>query len=122
VYETQIFVDCDKREQQKVLSFTNNTENFIFGVPLHYEVSGYGLEDKRRRFDPRQRRKDFLSSLCVQTGSGVHPASCTMGTGGLFPGAKAGPGRDADHSPPSSAEVENEYELYFLSPTRLRGM
>jgi hypothetical protein len=27
---------------------------------------------------------------------------------GEFPGAKARPGRDADHSPPSSAEVENE--------------
>jgi hypothetical protein len=39
-----------------------------------------------------------------------------MGTGGPFPGAKARPGRDADHSPPSSAEVENEYELYLLSP------
>jgi hypothetical protein len=33
----------------------------------------------------------------------LSPASCTMGTGG-----KARPGRDADHSPPSSAEVENE--------------
>jgi hypothetical protein len=47
-------------------------------------------------------------NLCVQTGSGTHPASCTMGTGGPFPGAKARPGRDADHSPPSSAEVVNE--------------
>jgi hypothetical protein len=28
--------------------------------------------------------------------------------GGPFPGTKARPGRDADHSPPSSAEVENE--------------
>jgi hypothetical protein len=37
-----------------------------------------------------------------------------MGTGGLFPGGKARPGRDADHSPPSSVEVENE-ELYLLS-------
>jgi hypothetical protein len=35
-------------------------------------------------------------------------ASCPMGTGGPFPGAKAQPGRDADHSPSSSAEVENE--------------
>jgi hypothetical protein len=25
-----------------------------------------------------------------------------------YPGGKARPGRDADHSPPSSAEVENE--------------
>jgi hypothetical protein len=42
------------------------------------------------------RAKDFSSSLCVQTGSRAHPASCTMGTGG------------PDHSPPSSAEVVNE--------------
>jgi hypothetical protein len=37
-------------------------------------------------------RKDFPSSLCVQTGSGAHPASCTMGTRGPFPGAKGGRG------------------------------
>jgi hypothetical protein len=42
--------------------------------------------------------------------------------GGPFPGGKARPGRDADHSPPSSAEVENEYELYLLSPERHRGV
>jgi hypothetical protein len=52
--------------------------------------------------------EDFPSNLCVQTGSGAHPVSCTMGTGGPFPGGKARPGRDADHSPPSSAEVVNE--------------
>jgi hypothetical protein len=45
-----------------------------------------------------------------------------MGTVGLFPGAEARPGRDADHSPPSIAEVENEEELYPLSPKRLRGV
>jgi hypothetical protein len=32
-------------------------------------------------FDPRQRQKDFSSSLSVQTGSGSHPASYTMGIG-----------------------------------------
>jgi hypothetical protein len=52
--------------------------------------------------------KDFSCSFCVQTGSGAHPASCPMGTGGPFPGGKARPGSDADHLPPSSAEVENE--------------
>jgi hypothetical protein len=45
-------------------------------------------------------------SAHVQTGPGVHPASCTMGTG-VFPGVKR-PGRGADHPPLSSAEVENE--------------
>jgi hypothetical protein len=29
--------------------------------------------------------------------------------------------RDADHSPASSAEVVNEYELYLLSPCACRG-
>jgi hypothetical protein len=71
-------------------------------------VSGYDLDDRAITFDPRQRPKNFSSILCVQTGSGANPASCTMGTGGPFPGAKVRPGRDADHSHPSSDEVENE--------------
>jgi hypothetical protein len=50
--------------------------------------------------------EDFSSSPCVQT---LHPSSYPMGTGGgPFPGGKARPGRDADHSPPSCAEVKNE--------------
>jgi len=36
--------------------------------------------------------KDSSSSLCVQTGSEAHPASCTMGTGGPFPGVNRGLG------------------------------
>jgi hypothetical protein len=52
--------------------------------------------------------KDFSSSLCVQTSSEAHPACCTMGTGGPFRRGKARPGHDADHAPPSSAEVKNE--------------
>jgi hypothetical protein len=31
-----------------------------------------------------------------------------MGAVGPFPEAKARPGRDADHSPPSSSEVDSE--------------
>jgi hypothetical protein len=65
---------------------------------------------------------DFSSSPYVQTGCGAHPASYPMGTGGSFAGGKALPGRDTDHSPPSSAEVKNEYELYLLSPTCFHGM
>jgi hypothetical protein len=52
--------------------------------------------------------EDFSSNLCIQTGSGAHPASYTVGTGGSFPGGKARPGRDADHSPPSSVVVKKE--------------
>jgi hypothetical protein len=71
-------------------------------------VSDYGLDDRAIGVRSPAGIKDFSSSLCVQTGSGAHPDSCTMGTGGPFPGGKARPGRDADHSSLSSAEVVNE--------------
>jgi hypothetical protein len=51
---------------------------------------------------------DFSSSLFVQTGSGADLASCPMGIGGPFPGGKARPECDADHSSLSSAEAKNE--------------
>jgi hypothetical protein len=59
-------------------------------------------------FDPRQRQKVFSSSICVQTGYRAHLASCPVGIGGPFHRAKAQPGRDADHSSPSHAKVNNE--------------
>jgi len=34
----------------------------------------------------------------------------------FFPGGKVRPGRDADPSPLSSAEVKNRVELYLYSP------
>jgi len=34
----------------------------------------------------------------------------------VFPGGKVQPGRDADPSTPSSAEVKNKVELYLYSP------
>jgi hypothetical protein len=46
--------------------------------------------------------KDSSSSLCVHTSCEADPASYPMRTGG-----KARPGRDADHSPLSNAEVKN---------------
>jgi hypothetical protein len=79
-------------------------------------VSDYRLDDQAIGFRSPAMAKNFFSILCVQTGSGAHPAMCPMGTRGPFPGGKARPGRDADHSPRSSAEVVNEQELYFLSP------
>jgi len=50
----------------------------------------------------------------VQTGSVAHPASCPMGTGGSYLGVKR-PGHEADHSPPSSAEVINAWS-YLSTP------
>jgi hypothetical protein len=71
-------------------------------------VSDCGLDDREIGVRSPAGEKDFSSSLCVQTGSGAHPSSVQWVPGVLSPGVKARPGRDADHSPPSSAEVENE--------------
>jgi hypothetical protein len=58
--------------------------------------------------------KNSSSSLYVKTGCDIHPE---MGIGGAFPGSKARPGRDANHSPPpSTTENKNEKDLKFLSP------
>jgi hypothetical protein len=58
----------------------------------------------------------------VQIDSGAHPASYPMGTGALFLGVKR-PGREADHLPPSSAEVKQCVKIYLHSSNTpsLRG-
>jgi hypothetical protein len=55
-------------------------------------VADYGLDDRAIGVRFPAGTKDFSASLCVQTGSGAHPASCTMGTGGPFPGGKSAAG------------------------------
>jgi hypothetical protein len=74
-------------------------------------VSDYGLDDRAIEVrSPAEAKGFFLYTLCPDRLCG--PSSLLYkGTGGPFPGGKAQPGRDAYHSPSSSAEVENEYEL-----------
>jgi hypothetical protein len=66
-------------------------------------TSDYGLDDRGSIPDTD---REFSSSPCVQTGSEAHPASYPLGTRDPFPGGKEWPGHDADHSPPSSAQVK----------------
>jgi hypothetical protein len=71
-----------------------------------------GWRTEWSEFDSRYGQKLSLLHV-VQTGSGAHPAYL-MGNGGSFPGVKR-PGREADHSPPTSAEVKNTW-LYTSTP------
>jgi hypothetical protein len=75
---------------------------YAYGEPVSSVsiVSGYRLGD--RGSIPGS------GKVFSQTGSGAHPDSCTMDTGGPFPGGKARPESDDDHSPQSSAEIVNE--------------
>jgi hypothetical protein len=52
------------------------------------------------------RVKRFSLLHSVKTGSGAHPASCTVGAVAFCLGVKL-PRREADHSPPSSAKFKN---------------
>jgi len=52
-----------------------------------------------------------ISSAPVQTGPGVHPASCTVGASSVSRGVQQ-LGHGIDHLPPSSTEVKEEIELY----------
>jgi hypothetical protein len=63
----------------------------------------YGL-DSRDSISGGQEK--FCSLQSVETGSGAHPVPYAMGAEGSFPGVKR-PGRETEHSPPSSAEDKN---------------
>jgi len=52
----------------------------------------------------------------VQTDNGIHPASYPLSTGG-----KAA-GREAGHSAPSIAEVNNAWSYTSTPPVRLHGV
>jgi len=53
----------------------------------------------------RQEMGIFLFSTMSRPALGSNPTSYPMGTMGSFPGVK-GPGREANHSPPSSAQIK----------------
>jgi hypothetical protein len=57
----------------------------------------------------------------VQNGSGSHPASYPMDTRALSLGVKR-PGREADHSPPSSTDVKNAWSYTSIPPICLHGV
>jgi hypothetical protein len=78
--------------------------------------------DQREKTPDRQKKITVgaRSSAPVQTGPGAYPASYTMGAGS-FPGVKR-PGRGADHPPPTSTEVKNEYSYTSTPPLGLRGL
>jgi hypothetical protein len=75
---------------------------------------GYGLDDWGSRVRFPAGTGNFSLHHRVQNGSGTHPASSPMGTKGSFPEGKAA-GREADHSPPSRAEVKNAWS-YTSTP------
>jgi hypothetical protein len=84
-------------------------------------VLGYRLDNRGSRVRFPVGAGNFSLHHCVQNGSAAHPASYPMGTRGSFPGVKQ-QGCEADHSPPSSAEVRNTWSYTSTPPIHLNGM
>ena len=62
---------------------------------------------------------DFLQ--IVQTGCGLHTASCSVGMGVSFRSVKP-TGREAEHALPSSAEMNSQWSYTSVPTFCLRGM
>jgi hypothetical protein len=82
---------------------------------------GYRVDDRSSRVRFPAGAVNFFLHHRVQNGSGAHPASYPMGARALSLGVKR-PGRETDHSPPSTDEVKEGVELYFHAPIRLHGV
>jgi hypothetical protein len=80
---------------------------------------GYGLDDRGSRVQLPAGAGNFSLHHLIQNGSGAHPASYAMGTRGFSLGLKQ-PGLEADHSPPSSAEVKNAWSYTSIPNTSSR--
>jgi hypothetical protein len=87
--------------RQRTLSFSLSLSLYIYTIYIHIhtyirvhtqleELSRCRDESRAERsgFDCRQ-RQHFSFLRDVQIGSGIHPASCPVGTGGNFLGVKA---------------------------------
>jgi hypothetical protein len=70
-------------------------------------ATGYELTTKESEFESGY-GQEFSLLRVVQTGSGVQPASYPMSAGGSFPRVKR-QGREADHWPPTSAEIKKNW-------------
>jgi hypothetical protein len=74
------------------------------GMATRYGLNGSGIE---YRWEAR-------FSEPVQTGSGAHPVSYTVGTGSSLEVKRSG--RGVNHLPPFSPKVKAAVELYVYSP------
>jgi len=93
-------------ELKNITTMSDNVgRNSTVGIATHYGLGGTGIKSWW----------GARSSAVLQIGSGVHPASYSMGNGS-FPRVKR-PGRGVDHPPPFSAEIKERVELYIYSPS-----
>jgi hypothetical protein len=83
-------------------------------------VTGYGLDDRGSGVQFPAGAGNFSLHHHVQNGSGP-PSLLSNGYQGALSLEVKRPEREADHSPPSSAEVKNAWGYTFTLPIQLHG-
>jgi hypothetical protein len=106
IWNDIVILNCSHRTINKICTDINSV-----GIAL-----GYGLDDRGSRVWFPAGAGNFSLHHRFQNGHGAHPASYPMGTKGAFSLGVKRPGSEADHSPPSSAEVKECVEIYLHSP------
>jgi hypothetical protein len=95
------------------------TELFrFFSTLCKVKALGYGWAIGVLGFDSRRGLGTFLFTTASRTALGLTQPPIQWIAGALSLGVKR-PGREADHSPPSRAEVKECVELYLYSPNTL---
>jgi hypothetical protein len=102
-----LYQDGKSVPRHLVYSFITSKYDFRSRDSSGSIVSDYGLDDRAIGVRFPAEAKHFSSILCPDRLCGP-PSLLYNGYRGSFPGGKARPGRDAEHSPPCSAEVVNE--------------
>jgi hypothetical protein len=84
-------------------------------------VTGYGLDDRGSRIRFPVVAGNFSLHYRVQTGTGAHSASYSVGNGASSLAVKRA-GREDNHSPQSSATINNAWSYTYTPPTRLHDV
>jgi hypothetical protein len=83
---------------------------------VNFQRLGYGQDDQGSRVRFPAEAGNFSLHHRVQNASGAHQPPVQWVPGAHSVGVMR-PGREPDHSPPSSAEVKEWVELYLQSPS-----
>jgi hypothetical protein len=96
-----------RKQNKKDITFIHKSRNWDSAVGI---ATGYGWTTEGSEFEP-QYGQEFSPLHIVQTCSGAHTVSSSNGKGEV-----KRPRREADHSPPASAEVKKMWTCTSTPP------